>query len=180
MSSQITTGYQPVTARQPTRVEFKMEGKDCCIIFDGTGSLVNYQHTLFIEGIRFPEARETINIGTNERMPTTVKGCGVKIVAGVAFFGLDVYFGKDESNKISVYRRYSQFVMLDALIRAQLDYHLVSSMPPLPGKVFNPYFDQLSRAFLAQRHEGVCFYLNQLLGNSKVCTNQLQLIYRLN
>ena len=157
-----------MTARQPVRVEFRMDGKNCCIIFDGTSSLINYQHTLFVEGVRFPEARETVSIGTNERMPTAVKGCGVKIVAGVAFFGMDVYFGSNENNKVTIYRRYSQFVMLDALIRAQLDYHLVSSMPALPGKVFNPYFDQLSRAFLAQRHDGLCAYLNQLFGNSKV------------
>lgn len=167
--AQITNGFQPVTARQPVRVEFKMDGKNCCIVFDGMRSLISYVHNLFIEGVRFPEARETIDIGTNERMPTSVATCGIKIVAGVVYFGLNVSFGSDESTKVTIYRRYSQFVMLDSLIRAQLDFHLISSMPSLPGKVYNPYFNQLSKAFLAERHDGVCNYLNQLLGNSKVC-----------
>lgn len=166
---QITTGYHPVTSRQPVRVEFKMDGKSCCIIFDGMGSLVNYQHTLFIEGVRFPEARESVNIGMGERLPARIKSCGVKVVAGVAYYGFDVSFGEGETEKVSIYRRYSQFVMLDSVLRAQLDYHMVSSLPALPGKVYNPYFDQLGKAFLAQRHAAVGSYLEQLLGNSKVC-----------
>jgi hypothetical protein len=163
---QITTGYHPITAREPVRVEFKMGGKECCIIFDGRGNILTYEHQLFIEGNRFPEARESINIAMNEKMPTQIKSIETKKSSAVAFYGFDVLFA--DGSKSTIYRRYSQFGMLDSLLRAELDFHMVSSLPPLPGKVFNPYFDQMGKAFLAERQAALCSYLSQLLGNSKV------------
>ena len=58
--------------------------------------------------------------------------------------------------------------MLDLVIRAQTDAHMLSSLPSLPGKIFNPLTDQTSEAFISQRRDALQHYLNQLLLNSKV------------
>ena len=163
---QITKGYQPITERYPTRVEFMLEGKNCCIILDGMKNIFTYNHQFLMEGSIAQEARESANIGMHEKIPSEIKPLSPKVSAGVALYGFDVMF--PDGSKVTIYRRYSQFVMLDSLLRAQLDYHMISSLPPLPGKVYNPYFNQLSPAFLAERQSKLGSYLSQLQGNSKV------------
>ena len=83
-----------------------------------------------------------------------------------AYYGFEILLETGEN--FLIYRRYSQFDNLDSLIRAQSESHLMSSLPSLPPKIYNPYFDQTAAPFLDERKAVLSSYLNQILGNSKV------------
>lgn len=162
-------GYQPVTARQPTTVSLTVEGHECEITIDGMKSIFSYTHKLTIDGVNQPELRELADSGFNERIPKKIIPQGVALVGDLAYYRYEIDLGNGESTSIS--RRFSQFAMLDQLIIAQTADHLQTSLPILPSKVYNPYFDQTSKEFLEERQRGITSYLNTLLGNSKVnCT----------
>jgi hypothetical protein len=162
-------GHQPVVVRQPATVSLTINGHECEISIDGTKSLFSYAYKLTVDGIAQPELRELADSGLNERIPRKIKSLGAALVGDLAYYRYEIDLGNGET--VSISRRFSQFAMLDQLIKAQTPEHLLSSLPSLPGKVYNPYFDQTSKPFLDERQRGLTMYLNTLLGNHKVnCT----------
>lgn len=67
-----------------------------------------------------------------------------------------------------VERRYSEFDRFDHILRNNLPPHILSTLPKLPGKVFNPFVDQNEVHFISQRKERLEKYLNFLLNNETV------------
>ena len=84
----------------------------------------------------------------------------------VAYFQIHVKTGYQEM--LTIYHRYSEFDLLDKCLKSQMEGHLKSSLPNLPGKVFNPFVNQISEEFLEMRRRALEQYLVTLLGNSKV------------
>ena len=115
--------------------------------YEGKKKIVVYQ--LFVEpGITGESAgaAAAANSSSTSLGSRTTSGCGTMLIE----------------------RRYSEFVSLDIIIRAATDAHLLSSLPSLPGKVFNPMTDQSSEPFIAARKEALQLYLQQILQNGKV------------
>lgn len=98
--------------------------------------------------------------GSHEVTPTNGEG------KEVAYFQIHVKTGYQEM--LTIYHRYSEFDILDKCLKSQMEGHLKSSLPNLPGKVYNPFVNQISEEFLEMRKRALEQYLVTLLGNSKV------------
>jgi hypothetical protein len=72
------------------------------------------------------------------------------------------------SKAVSISRRYCEFAMLDSMIRSQTRKHMLSTIPTLPGKVFNPFTNQTSEKFLEQRRRSLEQFLANLVNHEKV------------
>ncbi len=132
---------------------------------------LSFNYVLKMEGFLVKEIRDKADISLDEPTPnhvsiTDVKNCktnGKEIMMYVIC--CDVGSGE----KVCVDRRYSDFVLLDEIVRGNTGRNLRSTLPKLPGKVLNPFFDQTSPDFVQRRKEALQTYLQQLLTNSKVC-----------
>lgn len=64
-------------------------------------------------------------------------------------------------------RRFSEFAILDNIIRCQTEGHLLTSFPKLPSKL-NSYFTLQDKTFLESRRRALEIYLKYILCNEKV------------
>lgn len=130
-----------------------------------------YQHDFYIENvIQTPFSKQaqspfTETIPTQVSIPLYIHETDTN-QKDVIFYQILVKTGYGD--EITVYHRYSEFDILDKCIKSQLDGHLRSSLPSLPGKVWNPFVNQLDENFLQTRRLALQRYLVTLLGNSKV------------
>lgn len=69
---------------------------------------------------------------------------------------------------VVIERRYSEFAMLDVIIRSQTSKVLRATLPIISGKVYNPFTDQMSEEFIDQRRRALQQYLQDLIYNEKV------------
>lgn len=131
-----------------------------------------YQHEFYIENkIQIPfnkqaESPFTETIPTQVSVPLYIRENDPNSHKEIIFYQILVKTGYGD--EITVYHRYSEFDLLDKCIKSQLDGHLRSSLPNLPGKVWNPFVNQLDEDFLQTRRLALQRYLVTLLGNSKV------------
>jgi hypothetical protein len=76
---------------------------------------------------------------------------------------------KAQNEKVVVERRFSDFDKLDKIIQGHFSVsHLKDTLPTLPTKVYNPFFNQTEFHFLTTRKAKLEEYLNFLLSNEKV------------
>jgi len=132
------------------------------------GISANYK--LSFNGNDYPEFRSEIASSLGENLPTsiTIPSHRTKFMTKKCIALYQILVKAGNGQEIVVEKRYSQFCMLNDLLRAQIDGHIRSSMPSLPGKFINPLLDQSSQEFITSRQVALQHYLNQLLGNSKV------------
>jgi hypothetical protein len=163
------SGYEPITARRFS-VSFKL-GNNNCYIEAVMESLI-YSHNFFVDNqIQIPFSRLaqspfTESIPTHISIPSFHLQTDPLTRKDIVYYQLQVQTGSGEVVKLS--HRYSEFDLLDKCLKSQMDGHLRSSLPNLPGKVFNPFVNQLSQDFLESRRLSLQQYLVTLLGNSKV------------
>jgi hypothetical protein len=71
-----------------------------------------------------------------------------------------------KGEKMMVEKRFSDFVILDKLIKGHFPDD--KSIPRLPKKIYNPFIDQTSDGFLFQRRKSLEDYLNTIISHDKV------------
>jgi hypothetical protein len=71
-----------------------------------------------------------------------------------------------KGEKMMVEKRFSDFVILDRLIKGHFPDD--KSIPRLPKKVYNPFINQTSDGFLFQRRKSLEDYLNTIISHDKV------------
>jgi hypothetical protein len=180
------SGNEVVTNRQFT-IPITIDGVQGSIISDGS-STITYDTILSLGGDVQKETRQVLDISLGEAYPTMVTIPGYRIQSEPAppqtegsimslfvtppttiyTVWYQVFVKTSSGQEIVVERRYSEFNMLDQLVRSQTASHLVASLPNLPGKVINPFTDQTSEPFIYRRRTALEIYLSMLLGNSKV------------
>jgi hypothetical protein len=179
-------GYEPIITRKFS-ITFKLSHNNCYIDVTMAMPSFHYQHEFYVDQIQqrsFHQLAqspftETIPLqisiptyilqsvtGTGEVSGSGTAGTAIAEKKDVAYFQIQVKTGYQEM--LTVYHRYSEFDLLDKCLKSQMDGHLRSSLPNLPGKVFNPFVNQLSEEFLELRKGALERYLITLLGNSKV------------
>lgn len=67
-----------------------------------------------------------------------------------------------------VARRYRDFETYDSIIKGYTSRHMRPALPVLPGKVLNPFTNQLSDAFIEERRRALEMYIKTILNNPKV------------
>jgi hypothetical protein len=78
-------------------------------------------------------------------------------------------FIKSASGDLSMTeRRYSDFSMLDKIIKSRPDNQSLGTLPKLPVKVINPWTDQKAVEFVSSRRDALETYLSELLLNPLV------------
>mmetsp|Transcript_11687 Transcript_11687/g.17705 ORF Transcript_11687/g.17705 Transcript_11687/m.17705 type:complete len:248 (-) Transcript_11687:159-902(-) len=160
------SGYEP-GALQPFTVSFKMGNNNAHVA--GEKNLMTMKYSFFINNReQIPFTCQTSS-AFNEIIPTTLsipsRVARLQEQKYAIYYQISVQM--PDGSTVSVNRRYSEFHMLDRALRGQLDGHLLSSLPELPGKVFNPFVNQMSEEFLDRRQHRLQSYLQTLLGNSK-------------
>jgi hypothetical protein len=73
-----------------------------------------------------------------------------------------------DGREVISYRRYSEFVILNHLIRSYCSKTMRDCLPKLPPKVFNPFTNQMNPDFIDTRRIALERYLNDLLHHGKV------------
>lgn len=141
----------------------------CSIDCVGTSG-IGFNHSLRLAGVEVAELRTVLEPGLGEAFPRRAGVADTRVFhegkKKVCLYQLFVEPG-NTSGTLLIERRYSEFGALDLLIRAATDTHLLSSLPSLPGKVFNPMTDQASELFISARKEALQQYLTLLLTNHK-------------
>lgn len=141
-----------------------------------SSSLANqYQALKIYENYRVPHIKETANISLDEPKPKNIIISDVRIVSpsidstkSVAYFCIESEMTHSKQ-KIAVEKRFSDFTILDSILRSLTSKHLLDTLPKLPGKVYNPFFNQLDKKFLLDRKKLLEKYLFDLLNNEKLC-----------
>lgn len=130
---------------------------------------LKYTYSLNMDGTTVKEIREKADIYMDEKEPqVTITEVRTGHVKGklITLYQISSTFSTGE--KVSVERRYSEFVTLHSVVKGYTGQHLLTTLPHLPGKVLNPFFNQSSPEFLSQRKDSLQNYLITLLNNSKV------------
>lgn len=129
-----------------------------------------YHHEFYVDQMKQTPFNKVAESPFTETIPTQVSvPLYIREQEGgkeVIYYQLLVKTGLGD--EITVYHRYSEFDLLDKCIKSQLDGHLRSSLPSLPGKVWNPFVNQFDEDFLQTRRLALQRFLVTLLGNSKV------------
>lgn len=142
--------------------------------------LAEHEILLVMDGKPLKEFRETPDVSLGEARPIsiTIDDMRVAHVTGPAGTKKTAYFQistqiENADRIVKVEKRFSEFEVLDDIIRGYIVGHMRSSLPSLPPKVLNPFFDQLSGNFLLTRKFALQQYLIDLKNNSKVSSIQL-------
>lgn len=164
----ILTGSEAIVHRSFT-VQFMIGESNASIVATGTNSL-GYSHVLEVEQREIGESRvSSVNLG--ERLPTLLSIPDTRSFYAdedklLTVYQIFVQSGND-GNAI-VERRFSEFSVLDKLIKSQMEPFNYSELPKLPVKVFNPFVNQNDQQFIATRKDVLEKYLNSLLLNPQV------------
>ena len=142
----------------------------------GQHPAIGFNHLLRLDGVEVAELRTVLDPSLGEIFPRRAGVADTRVFSAdvgkkrVVVYQLFVEPGgaSGSDTTLLIERRYSEFVTLDMLIRCSTEAHLLSSLPMLPGKVFNPMTDQNSDSFIATRKESLQLYVEQLLQNHKV------------
>ena len=147
----VASGAESVWVRD-FDISFEFNDKALIIYANGNNG-VYYEHTLVIDAVPIDDVTKKVDVKMDEQVPAAVaisKWRTYREMGNVvAVFVMEVTTGSGET--ISVERRYSDFAYLDASIRSSTDGHMYYSVPNLPPKVYNPFFDQASDDFLQVR-----------------------------
>lgn len=180
-------GFEPIVHRSFT-INFQLpvggRSHDASITAEGTSS-IGYVHILTVNGKEITEFREPDGIDLGEKIPMHVSIPDTRTFYDgsrqVTMYQLFTKSGV--SGHAIVERRYSEFSTLDKLIRAQVEPHILPSLPKLPGKyswreglpcttslffsvkILNPWVDQNEESFIIHRKEALELYLCELLKN---------------
>lgn len=168
INGDIKAKHTEKTYEKEFMITFKLYGK----IFElkvTRSSTLRHVYALNMDGTTVKEIREKADIYLDEKEPqVSITEVRTGHINGkiVTMYQISCQFGPTE--KVTVERRYSEFVTLHKMIKGYTGQHLVATLPRLPGKVMNPFFDQSSPEFLALRRDLLQTYLINLLNNSKV------------
>lgn len=166
----IRKGYEGITVRSFS-ISFSLPDRRPCSIECVGTSTIGFNHSFRLEGLEIAELRTVLDPSLGESLPRRAGIADTRVFhegkKKITVYQLFVEPGNTDGTLL-IERRYSEFVALDLLIRAATDTHLLTSLPSLPGKVFNPMIDQSSDTFITARKEALQLYLSQLLNNHKV------------
>jgi len=171
----IRKDYEAVMVRTFT-ISFSLPDRRACTIDCSGTSTIGFNHLLRLDGVEVAELRTVLDPSLGETFPRRAGVADTRVFSAdvgkkrVVVYQLFVEPGgaSGSDTTLLIERRYSEFVTLDMLIRSATEAHLLSSLPTLPGKVFNPMTDQNSDSFIATRKESLQLYVEQLLQNHKV------------
>ena len=151
----VASGAESVWVRD-FDISFEFNGKALIIYANGNNG-VYYEHTLVIDAVPIDDVTKKVDVKMDEQVPVAItisKWRTYREMGNlVAVFIMEVTTGGESGETISVERRYSDFAYLDASIRSSTDGHMYYSVPDLPPKVYNPFFDQASDEFLQVREK---------------------------
>jgi PX domain len=154
-------------------IQFTLPDSRLCVIdCVGTSSVV-FAHSLKCAGQDIAELRTVLEPSMDEAMPRRAGIVDTRTFHDgqnkrITLYQLFVEPGTPQSRSLAIERRFSDFVSLDLLIRAATEPHLLSSLPVLPSKVYNPLVDQNSEIFINSRKDALQSFLQALLNNSKI------------
>jgi hypothetical protein len=107
--------------------------------------------------------KDTINIGERIPMYVSIPDTRTYSEEEKQITVYQIYAKSGTYGQSIIERRYSDFAMLNKLIRAQVDGHLLQDVPKLPVKVINPFVDQSNDAFINSRREALETFLQEIL-----------------
>lgn len=160
-------------------ITFRLMDKAIVILCNGQSSL-KYKYFLQIEGQEYPHLGQVAVSSLGEKAPkyVTVPKVSSRRENGsvVTFYELQVetpsipetHLPAVKGYKFTIERRFSEFVLLDAMIRSQTESHLVDSLPKLPTKFKMPFSKQTDEEFIESRRQSVESYMRFLLANEKI------------
>lgn len=133
-------------------------------------SSVRIRITMTMNGYELKEIRKTTEIGINEAPPARVsvpsaRNCQVN---GKSVTVYKICCETSAREKIAVERRYSDFQLLNTMVTGHTGQHLRPTLPKVPPRVINPFYDQTNEWFVNTRREALQAYLQSLLSNNKV------------
>jgi len=153
-------------------IQFTLPDSRLCVIdCVGTSSVV-FNHSLKCAGQDIAELRTVLEPSVGEVLPHRAGIVDTRTFHDgqkkITVYQLFVEPGGPGSRSLAIERRFSDFVSLDLLVRAATEPHLLSSLPLLPSKVYNPLVDQNSDAFISTRKDALQSFLQALLNNGKI------------
>ena len=136
-----------------------------------TGFRMGYSHILTFQGRDIEEIKGYpggLSVGDNPPEHVSIPDSRVYYDGFKNVTLFQIFIRPIEGGQIIAERRFSEFIILNNLIKALKDKH-VGILPTLPGRVFTPWTDQQSVLFTDERRIALQFYLQSLLTNSRVC-----------
>lgn len=161
--------YTTVVVHRSFSIAFDIDGEEAYISAHGTATL-GYTHTFAVNGEEVKELRsihggEIIDFSLGTRIPMHISIPDTRTFHDgnrqVTMY--QIYAQSGSSGKAIVERRFSDFVILDKIVRNLTDGKLHQYLPKLPEKVLNPWIDQCDEAFIASRKDILQVYLCELL-----------------
>lgn len=160
--------YNPAISNVESRVlSFKAHGHQ----FDITAKtgLTTIDFSMTVNGAPVKEVKETPDIALDELRPGPISINEVRVAydgkKATVFYQI-CYNLNGQATTIE--RRYSEFVVLDEIVRGHISGHLKDTLPTLPGRILNPFINQTSETFIRERKLSLNQYLVGLQGNNKV------------
>lgn len=128
------------------------------------------EFTLYLEKTEIKDIRNSSNIALIRNPIKSVTIPSYRFISNnkKSYVVYQIHCQIENNEKIMVEKRYSEFVILDQVIRGHLTNHIRVTLPNLPQKIFNPFVDQFEVKFLNNRKFSLQAYLVFLLNNDKV------------
>lgn len=157
------------------KIPFKLYDQDFLFTINVLFPKMYYSFDLLFNGSKLNDLTHQVTttnvlVTTSTTKPKTVMIPNLRTVSiGKKSVVIYQIYSDINQERVMVEKRYSDFVRLDNILRGLfLGSHLKDTLPSLPDKVYNPFLDQGSFAFLSTRKQGLEDYLNFLLANDKV------------
>lgn len=151
-------------------VKFKL-GEDILEIKSGQPkSILSYPFAMYSNGTKLRDLRSSLEEIEEEKIPANIEIVEVRkcIIDGNPVAVYKICCELKTGEKILLDRRYSDFDTLDNIIRGLTGIHLKQTIPHIPAKKINPFFDQFQEPFINYRKKKLENYLKALLQNYKV------------
>lgn len=133
-------------------------------------SSVRIRITMTMNGYDLKEIRKTTEISTNEAPPVRVLIPSARTLTmhGKTIAVYKVCCETNTKEQVAVERRYSDFQYLNTMVTGHTGQHLRPTLPKIPARVINPFYDQTNEWFINTRRQALESYLQNLLANNKV------------
>jgi hypothetical protein len=162
-------GFEPILKRSFT-VAFQLDFRES-IITAVRRSTIGYNHSLMIDSITMMELKLTENPSIGEKLPhhISIPDCRTYSEGTRNVTLYQILVRPESGGNIIVEKRFSEFIALGDLLKAQKDNKtLQGTLPTLPSKTVMPWVDQGSESFITERREALEKYLQVLLRNPRV------------
>jgi hypothetical protein len=155
------------------KIRFKLFDCDFELLVTAVFPKISYNFELKLNGhdVKDIRVQKTLSdmmepyLPRNIQIPS-VRTCALEKKSVVIY---QVYSEINNSEKIMVEKRFSDFVKLDQIIHGHFgSTHLKDTLPVLPSRIYNPFFDQTDFSFIVSRRTKLEEYLSFLLSHEKV------------